>query len=69
MDWDEHLLTFLFLYITTYKVAIKHTSYQLVYGLHPLMPTKYIFLVINSDHKERNPIRILISIILELKKL
>jgi hypothetical protein len=69
MDWDEHLPTFLFSYITTYKVAIKYTSYQLVYGLHPLMPIKYIFIVISSDHKERNLVRILTSIILELEKL
>jgi hypothetical protein len=69
MDWDEHLPTFLFSYTTTYKVTIKYTSYQLVYGLHPLMLTKYIFLVISSDHKEKNHVRILTSIILELKKL
>ncbi len=69
MDWDGHLPTFLFSYIITYKIGIKYTSYQLVYGLHPLMPTKYIFLMINFDHKERKLVRILTNIILKLEKL
>ncbi len=38
--WDEHLPTILFFYRTTYKVATRYTPYQLIYGLHPLMPTK-----------------------------
>jgi hypothetical protein len=38
-DWDEHLSTILFSYQTTYKVKIGHTPFQLVYGLHPLLPT------------------------------
>jgi hypothetical protein len=37
-NWDEHLFTMLFSYITTYKVAIGYTPYQLMYGLHPLLP-------------------------------
>ncbi len=37
--WDEHLSTMLFSYRTAYKVIIGYTPYQLVYGLHPLMPT------------------------------
>jgi transposase InsO family protein len=35
--WDEHLSIMLFSYRTAYKVTIGYTSYQLVYGLHPLM--------------------------------
>jgi len=38
-DWDEHLFIVLFSYRIAYKVAIGYTPYQLVYGLHPLMPT------------------------------
>jgi hypothetical protein len=38
----------LFSYITAYKVAIRYTPYQLVYGLHPLMPTKYIVPVVSG---------------------
>ncbi len=66
MDWDKHLPTFVFLHNniqSSYKIHITPA------GLHPLMPTKYIFPIINSDHKEGNPMRILTSRILELKKL
>ena len=38
-NWDEHLSTMLFSYITAYKVITWYIPYQLVYGLHPLMPT------------------------------
>jgi len=51
MDWDEHLPTILFSYITTYKVTTRYTPYQFVCGLHLLMPIEYIFPIINSDHK------------------
>jgi hypothetical protein len=33
------------------------------------MPTKYVLPTINGDHKDAKPIRILIAIIIELKKL
>jgi hypothetical protein len=41
IDWDEHPFTMLFSYKTTYKIT-RYSPYQLVYGLHPLMPTQYI---------------------------
>jgi hypothetical protein len=41
-DWDEHLHTILFAYQTSLKVTTGHTPFQLVYGFHPLMPTKYL---------------------------
>ncbi len=53
-NWDEHLFTNFFSYITTYKVATYYTPYQLVYGLHLLMSTKYILPVINGDTKMQN---------------
>jgi len=59
----------LFSYRITYKVATRYTPYQLVYGLHPLMPTKYIVLVVGGDERENIPVRILISTIMELEKL
>jgi len=68
-DWDEHMLTVLFSYTTTYKVTIGYTPYQLVYGLHPLMPIEYIILVIGGDERESIPVRILTSTIIELEKL
>jgi hypothetical protein len=69
IDWDEHLPTILFSYMTPYKVIIKHTPYQFVYGLHPLMHIEYILPVIDSNHKEGNLVKILISKVLELEKL
>jgi hypothetical protein len=38
-DRDEQMSTMLFSYRMAYKVATKYTPYQLMYGLHPLMPT------------------------------
>jgi hypothetical protein len=49
IDWDEHLYIMLFSYKIAYKIAIRYTPYQLVYGLHPLMPTKYIVIVVGGD--------------------
>jgi hypothetical protein len=46
-----------------------YTPYQLVYGLHPLMPIDYIVPVVGGDEKDSTPVRVLISIIIELKKL
>jgi hypothetical protein len=40
-----------------------------VYGLHPLMPIEYIVPVVGGDEKKSTPVRVLISIIIELKKL
>ncbi len=69
MDQDEHLSTMLFSYKSVYKVVTWYTPYQLVYGLHPLMPIEYIVLVVCGDEKDSTPVRLLISIIIELKKL
>jgi hypothetical protein len=59
----------LFFYITTYKVAIGYTPYQLVYGLHPLMPTKSILPIIDSNHKKGNLVKVLTSRVSKLEKL
>jgi hypothetical protein len=58
----------LFSYKTTYKVT-RYTTYQLVYGLHPLMPTKYIVLVVGGDERDNTLVRVLISKITKLEKL
>jgi hypothetical protein len=50
--WDKHLSTVLFSYKTTYKVTIGYTPYQLVYGLHPLMLTKYIVTTASGNQKD-----------------
>jgi hypothetical protein len=41
----------LFSYIIAYKVATRYTPYQLVYGLHPLMPIKYIVLIASGNKR------------------
>jgi hypothetical protein len=50
-------------------VAIGYTPYQLIYGLHPLMPTQYVLSAINGDHKDAKPTRVLITRITKLEKL
>jgi hypothetical protein len=40
-----------------------------VYGLHPLMPTEYIVLVVGGDERDNTPMKILTSRIIELEKL
>ncbi len=68
-DWDEHLFIVLFSYITTYKVATRYTPYQLMYGLHPLMPTEYIIIVTSGNERDSTPMSILISRIIKFEKL
>jgi hypothetical protein len=51
-DWDEHMSTMLFSYRMAYKVATRYTPYQLVHGLHPLMATKYIIIVVSADERD-----------------
>ncbi len=41
-DWDEHLSTILFFYIIAFKVKTCHIPFQLVYGLHLLLLTKFL---------------------------
>jgi hypothetical protein len=69
IDWDEHMSTMLFSYKTTYKVTTRYTPYQLVYGLHPLMPIEYIVPVTSGNEKDSTPMIILISKITKLEKL
>ncbi len=67
--WGEHLSIMLFSYRTTYKVATRYTPYQLVYGLHPLMPIEYIIPIAGGNDKDNTLVKILTNIITELKKL
>jgi hypothetical protein len=59
----------LFSYKTAYKVATRYTPYQLVYGLHPSMPTKYIIIVDGGNERDNTLVKVLTSIINELEKL
>jgi hypothetical protein len=51
-DWDEHLHKKMFAYKITFKVTVGHIPFQLIYGLHPLMPTKCLLPLENTpmDH-------------------
>jgi hypothetical protein len=69
-DWDEHLGVVIFFYYIAYKVNIRHTPFQLVYGLYPLMPTKYLLPTFTKEGIAIHGIvKILTSKISELKKL
>ncbi len=59
----------LFSYRTTYKIATRYTPYQLVYGLHPLMPIEYIILVIGGDERDSTLVNVLTNRITKLEKL
>ncbi len=60
-DWDQHMSTILFSNRTAYKVGTSHTPFQLVYGLHPLLPTEYLLLCKPSDDKDPQPVKVLTS--------
>ncbi len=68
-DWDGHLSTILFSYQTAYKVGTGHTPFQLVYGLHLLLPTKYLLPSRPGDNRDPQYVRVLTSWQFELKKL
>jgi hypothetical protein len=68
-NWDEHLSTMLFSYKIANKVAIRYTPYQLVYGLHPLMPIEYIVLVTSGNENKNTLLKVLTGIITKLEKL
>ncbi len=48
-------------------MATCYVPYLLVYGLHPLMPTKYVMMFISVDHRDVEPIRVLKAKIIELE--
>ncbi len=39
-----------------------YTPYQLVYGLHPLMPIKYIVPIANGNQRDNTSVKVLIII-------
>jgi hypothetical protein len=59
----------LFSYRFTYKVTTWDTPYQLVYGLHPLMPIKYIVLIAGGNGRDNTLVKLLTNIIIVLERL
>ncbi len=59
----------LFSYKIAYKVTTWYTPYQLMYGLQPLMPTKYIMLVASGNDKDNTSMKVLTSKITKPEKL
>jgi len=69
-DWDEHLHMVLYAYWTSFKVTTGHTLFQLVYGLYPLMPTKYMLPTNNSHpNQDFSPTHILTNHMAKLEHL
>jgi hypothetical protein len=69
IDWDEQLSTMLFSYIIANKVTTRYTPYQLMYGLHPLMPIEYIMPVVGGNEKDSTSMKVLTNRITKLEKL
>ncbi len=59
----------LFSYNTAYKVITWYTPYQLLYGLHPLMPIEYIIPIVSGNEKESTLMKVLLSRIPKLEKI
>ncbi len=59
----------LFSYRIAYKGATGYKPYQLVYGLHPLMPIEYIVPITGGNERDGTLVRVLTSRITKLKKL
>jgi hypothetical protein len=59
----------LFSYKIVYKATTRYTPYQLMYVLHPLMPTKYIMPVVGGNGKDNTSVRVLTNKNTKLEKL
>jgi hypothetical protein len=59
----------LFSYRTVYKATIGYTPYQLVYGLHPLVPIEYVEPIVGGNERSNISMKVLTSRIIELEKL
>ncbi len=66
-NWVEHLSIVLFLYRFAYKIATRYTPYQLMYGLHSLMPIEYIIVIVGGNERKNIPVKVLTTKIIELE--
>jgi len=67
-NWDEHLSTMLCSYKIVNKVVTRYTPYQVMYGLHPLMPIECIVPIDGGNERDNNLMKVLTSRITELEK-
>ena len=42
LDWDQKLHFILWAYGTAYKIAIKSTPYELIFGLNAILPIEFL---------------------------
>jgi hypothetical protein len=61
--------TLMFSYRIAYKIGIDHTLFQLVYGLHPLLPIEYLLPNKLSQESDPTPIQVLTNRLSKLEKL
>ncbi len=61
--------TILFSYKTTFKVGTCHTLFQLVYGLRPFLPTKYLLPSKPRQNHDPKLVRVLTNQLSKLEKL
>jgi hypothetical protein len=59
----------LFSYRIAYKVTTRYTPYQLLFGLHILMPIKYIVPIVGGNEGDSPLMTVLTSRITKLEKL
>jgi len=64
--WDEHMFTIFFHKRTTYKVVV---GYQLVHGLHPLMPIETKIQLLMGTTIDAKLTKVLTTRIRKLEKL
>ncbi len=69
MIGDEHMSIVLFSYWIAYEIGTGQTPFQLVYGLHPLLPIKYLLPSKLGENKDPQHVKVLISWLFELEKL
>jgi hypothetical protein len=66
---STYISIILFFYISAFKVGIGDIPFQLVYGLYPLLPTKYLLPSKPGHIYDPKHIRVIINCLLELEKL
>jgi hypothetical protein len=59
--WNEHMSIVLFSYKIAFKLGIGHIPFQLVYGLHLLLPMEYLLPSKPRQNPDPTLVKVLIS--------